>query len=115
MLLEVFLINFYDEAKMSRIFFSDIAGKNEEVSDDAPSAFQDCSDGINKYDEKFHLVDKEDNFLPQTRYRIIASTGEVFEGISDAQGFTQRIKTHYPADLSIEVFKDYDRLVGDCD
>jgi type VI secretion system secreted protein VgrG len=57
------------------------------------------------FDEMFHLVDHADNPLPDTKYRITGSNGQVWEGISDSNGLTQRIYTTTAVDLSIEIFE----------
>jgi uncharacterized protein (DUF2345 family) len=90
---------------MSADMFQEIIAINEEVSIEKPTPSQDCADGLTKFDERFHLVDHDENPLPNMYYRVSASTGEIFEGISDMQGFTLRIKTRFSANLKIEVFE----------
>ena len=66
-------------------------------------------------DEQFHLVlPGTDHPISKTRYRITASTGEVFEGVTDMHGYTERIFTDKAATLEIEVFdNDEEQVVGD--
>lgn len=85
--------------------FNDVIESNKEVPAEKPGVTQDCSDGLDTYDEQFHFVDENDNPLKDIRYRISASTGEVFEGTSDLQGFSGRLRTRSPATLTIEVFE----------
>lgn len=82
-----------------------VASGNEAVSDAPPGPRQDCSNGAGKFDEQFHLVAYETGReLGNVPYRITASTGEVFDGTTDANGFTRRIVTVGPAKLTIEIF-----------
>ncbi|WP_162258298.1 hypothetical protein, partial [Frateuria sp. Soil773] len=56
------------------------------------------------FDEQFHLVSSEGGEpLPNQPYRITASDGQVWEGISDADGLTERVYTRQSVDLSVEV------------
>ncbi|MEO6590479.1 MAG: DUF2345 domain-containing protein, partial [Pyrinomonadaceae bacterium] len=57
------------------------------------------------FNEQFHLV-AEDGETPliNRRYRISASHGQKWEGLSDSDGLTERIYTDAAIDLSIEVF-----------
>ena len=95
--------------------FRDIVAINGEVSSENPMPLQDCSDGLAEFDEQFHLVDHNDNPLPNISYRVTASTGEIFEGISDVLGFTHRINTRFPENLDIEVFESSGSLTGNVD
>lgn len=59
------------------------------------------------FDEQFHLVDAVGGTpLGKCRYRITASDGQVWEGISDADGFTERVYTADAVELSIEIFPE---------
>jgi type VI secretion system secreted protein VgrG len=64
---------------------------------------EDNLGNFNRFDEQFHVVDKNDIPVADVGYRIVASTGEIFEGITDAKGFTTRVKTRRPATLEIEI------------
>jgi uncharacterized protein (DUF2345 family) len=88
---------------------------NINVPDSAPTHVQDCSDGIRKFDEQFHLVIFGTEIpIAHTRYRIVASTGEIFEGRTDSFGYTERVKTSYIASLSLEVFdSEVTEIIGD--
>jgi uncharacterized protein (DUF2345 family) len=57
------------------------------------------------FDEQFHLVDADgETPLPNRRYRVTASNGQTWEGVSDADGLTERIHTQAAMDLKIDVF-----------
>ncbi|MFC5479897.1 hypothetical protein [Massilia suwonensis] len=89
---------------MNGISIQSIVAENEDVPDVAPGPRQDCSNGLGKFDEQFHLIDCENGVeMRGVDYRITASTGEVFEGTTNANGFTERIFTIGPAKLKIEV------------
>ena len=55
------------------------------------------------YDEQFHLVDEHGSVKANVGYRIKASNGQVWEGIADADGLTQRIITNEPVALDLEI------------
>jgi type VI secretion system secreted protein VgrG len=60
---------------------------------------------IQMYDEQFHLVDADGETPLEFRsYRITASNGQIWEGISDEDGLTERIYTDTAVDLSIEIY-----------
>jgi uncharacterized protein (DUF2345 family) len=90
---------------------------NREVPNTTPSTRQDCKDGIRKFDEQFHLVIHGTEIpIAHVRYRITASTGEIFEGVTDSSGFTERVKTDHVATLTIEVFDhELGEVIGDHD
>ena len=57
-------------------------------------------------DEQFHLVHQGTDFpVALTPYRILTSTGQVIEGMTDEDGYTQRIQTKTSEVLSIEVME----------
>lgn len=59
------------------------------------------------FDEQFHLVDADgETPLPNRRYRIIASNGQTWEGMTDSDGLTQRVYTRVAMDLSVEILPD---------
>jgi type VI secretion system secreted protein VgrG len=66
---------------------------------------QSCGVELREYDEQFHLVSRANQPIADAHYRITTSTGEIFEGRTDCQGFTQRIKTHAAVELTIEILK----------
>ena len=70
---------------------------------------------VNLFDEQFHLVmPGTDHPIANTRYRIIASSGEIFEGTTDAQGYTERVFTDKAATMEIEVFENTnEQIIGD--
>jgi type VI secretion system secreted protein VgrG len=56
------------------------------------------------YDQHFELVDEETGKpLANVKYRLTASTGEILEGISDKNGFTEKIATQGEADITVEL------------
>jgi type VI secretion system secreted protein VgrG len=57
-----------------------------------------------KFDERFHLV-AEDGEAPlaHRHYRIQAADGQCWEGVTNAQGLTERVYTSTPQELSIEI------------
>jgi type VI secretion system secreted protein VgrG len=67
------------------------------------------------FDEQFHFVlPGTDIPITNTPYRITASTGEVFEGVTDAQGFTERVRTDSAAHLTVEIFdSEAEHIIGD--
>lgn len=89
--------------------------RNGRVPDSRPSFTQDCKDVNKKFDERFHLVLPGTEYsLSFMKYRIRASTGEIFEGITDSEGYTERIRTEWPATLEIEVQGDgFQGVIGD--
>jgi type VI secretion system secreted protein VgrG len=58
---------------------------------------------IDGYDEQFHLVSAEGEILAHRPYRIVGGNGQVWEGVSDAEGLTQRIFTRTAVGLTVEV------------
>ena len=82
-----------------------IVEENQAVLGEKLVLKQDCCDGLSKFDERFHVVTTDGRPVVNIHYRIRASTGEVFEGITDSQGLTSRIWTEFPANLSIEFFE----------
>lgn len=89
---------------------------NDNVPDEPPQTKQDCSGGTIRYDEQFHLVQfGSDQPLSHVRYRIVASTGELFEGWTDADGYTARVGTRHPAVLRVEVYEMTENGVTDHD
>lgn len=53
------------------------------------------------HDEQFTLLDDAHRPLANVRYRIITDTGQIFAGITDAAGQTDRIATDAAASLKI--------------
>jgi hypothetical protein len=85
--------------------FRMILEENRDALIDEPTARQNCGDGLSKFDERFHVITTDGESVVNVRYRICTSTGEVFEGFTDSRGFTARIWTEFPADLTIELFE----------
>jgi uncharacterized protein (DUF2345 family) len=85
-----------------------IIAANRDVPDQLPSPVQNCRNDLREFNEQFHLVSRVNQPLANAHYRITSSAGEVFEGVTDAQGYTERIKTHDAVDLVIEI----DRVDG---
>lgn len=86
--------------------FRAIIEENQDVLSNHFKEKQDCSDGLSIFDERFHVVTTDGTPIVNIRYRISASTGESFEGLTDSQGLTRRIWTRFPVDLMIEFFED---------
>ena len=58
---------------------------------------------IDGFDEQFRLVDENEQALPNHAYRIRSACGMTWEGVSDADGMTQRVFTDAPSNLEIEL------------
>jgi len=58
---------------------------------------------VDGFDEQFRLVDEHERAMPNCRYKIKSSCGKSWEGVSDTQGFTQRVFTEKPSTLEIEI------------
>jgi uncharacterized Zn-binding protein involved in type VI secretion len=54
-----------------------------------------------KFDEQFQLVDKGGKPLANAAYKIVSASGITVEGVTDAQGKTQRVKTTAEEQLQI--------------
>jgi type VI secretion system secreted protein VgrG len=70
---------------------------------------------VDRFDQQFRLVLPETE-IPITNqpYRITTSSGEVFEGVSDGEGMTERIITKDEEFLSIEILESaIERIIGD--
>lgn len=70
---------------------------------------------INVFDEKFHLI-YEGTDIPMANqpYKITASNGEEFFGITDDHGFTERIRTDEAVSLSVEILaSEQPAVIGD--
>jgi uncharacterized protein (DUF2345 family) len=78
---------------------------------------QSCGIELREYDEQFHLVSRTNHPIANARYRITSSTGDVFEGVTDFRGYTERIRTHDAVDLTIEVLEieEHEEVIGDVD
>lgn len=53
------------------------------------------------FDEQFQLIDKQGRPLANAVYKIVAASGQEVEGVTDASGKTQRIKTAAAEQLQI--------------
>ncbi|AMP03016.1 rhs element Vgr family protein [Collimonas pratensis] len=60
---------------------------------------------VDGFDEQFRLTDEQDNALPNAAYTIRSSCGKIWQGISDADGLTQRVFTEKPTSLAVEILK----------
>ncbi|WP_229412680.1 type VI secretion system Vgr family protein, partial [Massilia sp. Root335] len=57
-----------------------------------------------KFDERFHFVAEDgETPLAHRQYRIHAADGQCWEGVTNAQGLTDRIYTSSPQELSVEI------------
>ena len=54
-----------------------------------------------KFDEQFQLVDKRGQPLANAAYKIVSASGITVEGVTDAEGKTQRVKTSAEEQLQI--------------
>lgn len=54
-----------------------------------------------KFDEQFQLVDKRGKPLANAAYKIVSASGITVEGVTDAEGKTQRVKTAAEEQLQI--------------
>jgi type VI secretion system secreted protein VgrG len=72
---------------------------------------------VNLMGQQFHLVHSGTEIpISFARYRIIASTGEIMEGISDEHGYTERVLLESNATLDIEILdSEQELVVGDKD
>ena len=56
------------------------------------------------HDRQMQLMDEETGeILSNHRYRLVASSGEEFEGVTDANGMTERLGTDHMAVIDIEL------------
>lgn len=53
------------------------------------------------FDEQFQLVDKRGQPLAGAAYKIVSASGQAAEGVTDANGKTQRFKTSAAEELQI--------------
>jgi uncharacterized Zn-binding protein involved in type VI secretion len=67
----------------------------------APAAAAAAALADSKFDEQFQLVDKRGRPLAGAAYRIVSASGITVEGVTDAQGKTQRVKTAAEEQLQI--------------
>jgi uncharacterized protein (DUF2345 family) len=61
---------------------------------------------LDVFDEQFVLQDIEGVALADMPYKITADDGQVFKGVTDHKGLTQRIKTKAQASLKIQADTD---------
>lgn len=64
-----------------------------------------------EFSHKFKLVDNRQNILPQTRYCIVMQNGELIQGISDQQGYTQRVYTAQAEEVRIYVGAEAEQII----
>jgi len=56
------------------------------------------------FDEQFRLVDDDgESPLVRRAYRIVADNGESWQGVTDADGLTERVYTRSPMGLRVEI------------
>ncbi|MFT4247480.1 MAG: DUF2345 domain-containing protein, partial [Pseudomonas sp.] len=61
---------------------------------------------VDMFSEQFHLVaDENETALAGVRYRITGSDGQVWEGITDTNGLTERVYTHDSVKLTVVVIE----------
>jgi hypothetical protein len=86
---------------------SEVIRANDEVPNCPPDHTQNCSNGLKEFNERFHLVMANTDIpIGNRRYIISSSSGERFEGCTDSEGYTQRIRTKTAETLTIELFDD---------
>jgi uncharacterized protein (DUF2345 family) len=70
---------------------------------------------VNLLGQRFHLVHAgTDMPISFAKYRIISSTGEIFQGVSDEDGYTERVQVDVDATLDIEILHgDQEVVIGD--
>ncbi|WP_439891586.1 PAAR domain-containing protein [Ralstonia sp. 25C] len=62
------------------------------------------SDSAQSFDEQYVLFDSDSGApLANVHYRICTSSGQVFSGVTDASGLTQRVKTFGAESLRLEI------------
>jgi len=84
--------------------------KGSKIRKEKSSADECALNDIGIYDERFHIIDETTKEpLSHCSYRITASNGQTWEGISDVDGFTKRVYTDSQVDLSIEIVFDEDK------
>ncbi len=64
-----------------------------------------------EFSHKFKLVDNRQNILPQTRYCIVMQNGELIQGVSDQQGYTQRVYTAQAEEVRIYVGAEAEQII----
>nr|ELT7648812.1 hypothetical protein [Citrobacter freundii] len=65
-------------------------------------ALADDDEGGSVFDELFLLLDDEDNPISFQKYKITTSSGEIYRGITDQDGKTERITTSEVEELVFE-------------
>jgi type VI secretion system secreted protein VgrG len=63
------------------------------------------------FDEQFHLVDVHGDPMPDMPYRIRGSNGQVWVGMTDAEGMTPRIDAVEGVEFNVEILSKSDRRV----
>lgn len=64
--------------------------------------------GTAVFDERFHVVDEEDEPMAHCAYKVVSGCGKTWTGVTDVQGFTQRCHTERPSGLRIEIMHEAD-------
>ena len=77
------------------------------ITSGSPNVFVGTHNGelltVEFFDEQFKLVHADTNIpIANRQYRITSSDGQIWEGISNTEGLTERIHTNTSVELSIE-------------
>ena len=67
----------------------------------AASAVAAAALAASKFDEQFQLVDKRGKPMANAAYKIVSASGVTVEGVTDANGKTERVKTAAEEQLQI--------------
>ncbi|KVC85817.1 hypothetical protein [Burkholderia ubonensis] len=95
---------FYAERNMRMVFTGEEAATLTGQSGSAPRSSV-VSHGT--HDEQYVLSDVDTGEpLARVRYRIRTASGQVFDGVTDAAGYTQRITTTDAESLHLEIVRD---------
>lgn len=54
------------------------------------------------FDQQFELLDSDGEPVPDFKYKVTTASGQVFRGVTDAQGKTRRIPTIREEEIQIE-------------
>lgn len=66
-----------------------------------------CSNPLEyPYGEQFQITDKNGIPMPSIRYRITTITQDEYYGVTDEDGYTQKVCTTKPEEVVIEIYKD---------
>ncbi|HGL6805290.1 TPA: hypothetical protein ACKFUK_004560, partial [Citrobacter amalonaticus] len=77
-------------------------GNNGDGDDSSESENEDENQDDSVFNEQFQIFDNTgNNIIGNAPYRITSSSGQYWEGVTDENGFTQRVYTKNPEYLSI--------------